>query len=109
VCYFVGANGQPSVIPLSEIDPIRRAIENSLRIEPYPFLTSGDYVRTKSGPLEGVLGILVRKKRLDRLVISVELLGRSVAVEIDVSMVERIPEPIHVISELGSGYGSLHT
>lgn len=89
VCFFVGANG-PAVIPSAEIDGIRRATDSSLVIEPHPFVRCGDRVRVKSGPFEGIEGILVRKKSLYRLVLSVELLGRSAAVEIDSAMVERI-------------------
>jgi transcription antitermination factor NusG len=94
VYFFVGAKGQPAIIPLGEIDPIRRATETSLRIEPYPFLRYGDRVRVKSGPFEGIEGILVLKKNLYRLVLSVELLGRSAAMEIDGSVVEQIRTPV---------------
>jgi transcription antitermination factor NusG len=56
-------------------------------------LRSGDWVRVKSGPLRGVDGILVRKKNLFRLVVSLEILGKSAAVEVDASMVDRINPP----------------
>jgi transcription antitermination factor NusG len=91
---LVGAGGRPAMIPPEEIEAIRRATESSLRIEPHPFLKCGDRVRVKSGPLKGIEGILVRKKNLYRLVLSVELLGKSAAVEIDVFLVERAPTPI---------------
>jgi hypothetical protein len=61
-----------------------------MRIEPHPFLRCGDWVRVKYGSLQGIEGILVRKKNFSRLVLSVELLERSAAVEVDVGMVERI-------------------
>lgn len=82
--------GQPAAIPSSEIDAVRQVLAGSLRAEPHPFLKCGDRVRVKAGPLEGLEGILVSKKNLFRLVLSVELLQRSVAVEVDVSMVERV-------------------
>ena len=65
-------------------------IESSLRIEPHPFLKRGDRVRIKTGPLTGVEGILHRRKNLYRMVLSVELLQKSVAVEVDADAVERV-------------------
>ncbi len=65
-------------------------------VEPHPFLKRGDWVRVKSGPLQGLEGILVRKNNLFRLVLSVEALGRSAAVEVDVFMVERVSAPTAV-------------
>jgi transcription antitermination factor NusG len=87
---FVGWGGRPAAIPETEIDAVRRVVEVSLRIEPHPFLRCGDLVRIKCGPLMGVEGILVRKKNLFRLVLSVEMLGKSVAMEVDVDTVERV-------------------
>jgi len=80
---------RPGIIPHTEIEAIRRVIANRLNVEPAPFLKFGDRVRVKSGPLEGIEGILVRKKNLYRLVLSVELLEKSVSVEIDASVVEK--------------------
>jgi len=74
-------------------------VESTFRIEPYPYLTSGDRVRIRSGTLQGLEGILVRKKNLIKLIISLEMLGRSVAVEIDISCLERLgPAPVPVVS-----------
>lgn len=87
---FVCAAGIPAVIPPQEIDGIRRAVERCVKIEPHPFIRCGDRVRVKTGPLEGIEGILVRKKNFTRLILTVELLGKSAAVEVDVSVVERI-------------------
>ena len=87
---IVESAGCPGVIPEPEIAAIRRAVENSLRINPHPFLENGDWVRIKSGPLVGLEGILVRKQDQLRLVLSVEMLGRSVAVEVDAFIVERV-------------------
>jgi transcription antitermination factor NusG len=85
----VGYSGRPAIIPEGEIDAVRRAVENSTQVEPHPFLKCGDWVRVKSGPLEGAEGILVRRKSQFRLVLSVEMLGKSVSLEVDVSTVER--------------------
>ena len=87
---IVSNSGRPAVIPAAEIDAIRRAVESGSRLEPHPLLKRGDWVRVKCGPLEGIEGILVRKKNLYRLVLSVEMLGKSAAVEIDALLVERL-------------------
>ena len=87
----VGFGGKPAVIPISEIEAIRRVVESPLRAEPCPFVKCGDQVRMIAGPLEGLEGILLRKKSQWKLLISVEMLERSVSVEVDAYMVERIP------------------
>lgn len=84
-------------IPPEEIDGIRKATDSALALQPHPFLSEGEQVRVTRGPLAGVCGILLRHKDSFRLVISIELLGRSAAVEIDAATVERI-------SEMRSGY-----
>lgn len=79
-----------ATIPESEIDAIRRTLEGSYRVEPHPFLKVGERVRVIRGSLEGVEGILVRKKSLFRLILSVNMLAQSVAVEIAACDVEPI-------------------
>ena len=86
---FVGVEGRSARIPDAEIDAVHRTIDNLLHVEPHPYLRTGDWVRVKSGPLEGIEGILVRKTNRFRLVLSVEMLQKSVAVEVDPSVVER--------------------
>src|SRR5712664_3746800 len=90
VSSIVSCGDQPAAIPFSEIEGIKRVVESTLRVEPHPFLKSGDWVRVKYGPIAGVEGILLRKKNVARLVLSVELLGKSAAVEVDATDVERI-------------------
>src|SRR5262252_3758754 len=65
-----------------EIETIRRACENRLAVQPHRFLTVGDRARVRTGPLAGAIGILQKQKGAYRLVLSIELLGRSAAVEI---------------------------
>jgi len=91
VCAILGTAGVPAVIPSEEISAIRQVVESSLRIEPHPFLQYGDRVRVTTGPLVGIEGILIRKKHLYRLVLSVRMLGKSAAVEVDASRVQRMP------------------
>ncbi len=87
---FVSCGGVPANIPPHEIEGIRQVVERSIKIEPHPFIKCGDLVRVTAGPLEGIEGILVRKKNFSRLVLTVELLGKSAAVEVDSSLVERL-------------------
>ena len=89
---FVRHLGRAAPIPEVEIESVRRLLESSLRIDPHPFLKRGDWVRVKSGPLLGLEGILLRKKNLYRFVLSVDLLQKSVSVEVDATTVERTPK-----------------
>lgn len=87
---IVASSGRPAKIPATEIEGVRKLVESSLQIEPHPFLQCGDRVIVTSGPLQGLEGILIRKKNAFRLVISVDMLGRSAAVEIDAVNLQRI-------------------
>ena len=75
-------------IPDFEIEAIQKAVEGPFRVEPYPFLKCGSRVRVMRGALQGVEGILVRKKNLYRLVLSVDMLAQSVAVEVNACDIE---------------------
>ena len=85
--------GKLAGIPEEEIEAVRSVVENEINVEPHPFLKCGDLVRVKSGALRGLEGFLVRKKGQARLVISVTLLERSIAAEVDAGIVERIATP----------------
>jgi transcription antitermination factor NusG len=95
-----------ATVPEEEIDAIRRTVEGQFRVEPHPFLRCGERVRVVRGSLEGVEGVLIRKKNLYRLVLSVDMLAQSVAVEIDAldivpvqrSLVALYPEGSHMDS-----------
>ncbi len=86
----VGFGGQPASIPDVEIEAIRRVVDSSVKAEPHPFLRCGDRVRVTAGPLRGLEGLLVLKKNWWKLLLSIEMLQRSVAVEVDASIVERV-------------------
>ena len=77
-----------AVIPDQEIEAIQKAMDGPCSVEPHPFLKCGMHVRVIRGSLEGVEGILTRKKNLFRLVLSVDMLAQSVAVEVHASDVE---------------------
>jgi hypothetical protein len=59
------------------------SLRNRLRVEPYPYLTSGRRVRVQAGPLAGLTGILLRRKSGARFVVTLDLIQRSVAVEVN--------------------------
>jgi transcription antitermination factor NusG len=96
-----------AVIPEDEIEAIRRTIEGPCRMEPHPFLRCGERVRVIRGSLQGIEGLLVRKKNQFRLVLSVEMLAKSVAVEIDASDVEPVAGRVHAVQTADSFYGAL--
>jgi transcription antitermination factor NusG len=79
---------QVAVVPNQEIEALQKVVDGACQIEPHPFLKCGTRVRVIRGSLEGVEGILVRKKNLFRLVLSVDMLAQSVAVEVHASDVE---------------------
>ncbi len=88
VVQLVGSSGVPLALPQAEIETIRDALTKGLQAHPHPYLKVGSRVRISSGPLEGLQGILLRKKGKVRLVVSVDLIMRSIAIDIDASEVE---------------------
>lgn len=83
VVHLVGFNGRPAALPDDEMDILRSGFSQRLRAEPHAYLAAGQRVRLTSGPLAGIEGILLRRKGNCRVVISIELIQRSVAVEMD--------------------------
>ena len=80
---IVTVGQDPAPIPASEIDAIEAMVRSGLPVQPWPFLKTGRKVLITSGPLRGVEGIFVEFKKTWQVVVSVELLQRSVAVEVD--------------------------
>ncbi|HUI73486.1 MAG TPA: transcription termination/antitermination NusG family protein, partial [Candidatus Acidoferrum sp.] len=88
VARLVEFGGTPAALPEEEIEALRTSLASGVRAEPHPFLTAGRKVRVKCGPLAGVEGILLKRKGKFRVVISIELIQRSVAVEMEIGEVE---------------------
>jgi transcription termination/antitermination protein NusG len=84
---IVSFNGKPATLTPAELAGIRAAVELKLPLRPWPFLKPGDLVRIDRGPLKGLEGTLVQEKDCLRFVISVDMLQRSVAVEISPQMI----------------------
>ncbi len=83
VISFVGYGRQPAVIPEAEIETVRTLVASELPREPWRFLPAGTMVRVEAGPLAGVCGVLLSQADGHRLVVSITLLQRSVAAELD--------------------------
>ncbi len=83
VIRIVGMGKTPAFVDESEIAAIQAIVQSGVRSQPWPYLRARDLVRLEDGPLCGLEGILLSSKNDRRLVVSVSLLQRSVAVEID--------------------------
>ena len=94
VVLVVGFGNKPEPIPNEEIDAIQRFVGSGLPVEPWPFLNVGEAVVVEYGPLAGLEGVLTEVKNRHRLVVSLTLLQRSVAVEIDRDCVRPVKSPM---------------
>jgi len=88
VVQIISNNGMLSAIPDEEIDSIRTLVESELAYDPVPLIKEGAMVKVVHGPLKGVVGRLVRKGAHARLVLSVDLIGQAVSVEVDAADVK---------------------
>jgi transcription termination/antitermination protein NusG len=88
VVSIVSFDGDIAPIPDREIDGIRRLVESDLQFDPCPFIREGEFAEVVHGPLAGVVGRLVRKGPHARLVLSVDLIGQAVSVEVDAADVK---------------------
>ena len=83
VVSIISFEGEPAAIPEQEIDGIRRLVQSDLAYDPCPMIREGMMVEVVHGPLTGVIGRLIRKNDKARLVLSVDLIGQAVSVEVD--------------------------
>ena len=87
---IVGNHKGPSPLPSAEIEFLRSQITGE-RVEPYTDLVVGERVRIKCGAMQGLEGVLVRKKNSLRFVLTIELINQHAAVEVAADELERIP------------------
>jgi transcription antitermination factor NusG len=87
---FVGHEGHAVPIPEEQIQYVRRFLESSIAIDPYPYIQVGCRVEVIAGPLKGIQGILVEKRGRFRFIIQVDLIRQAISVEIDASDVRPI-------------------
>jgi transcription antitermination factor NusG len=85
---LVGFGSTPAPLPQRDIDVLRAGLTTGVRAEPHPHLNVGRRVRVKEGPLAGLEGILLRWKANWRVVLSIDLIQRAVAVDVDASALE---------------------
>jgi len=83
VLSFVGSHSQGDPIPETQIQDVRSLLASKIPIASYPFLKVGQRVRIRGGCLDGVEGILVRQNGDQRLVVSVDMIQRSLAISIE--------------------------
>lgn len=90
VVHLVGNGDGPIAVPGGQVEAVRSMIEKHVPVDPWPYMQEGKLVRVMAGPLIGMEGFIVQRQKRCKLVVSVDLLGRSVATEIDVESVELI-------------------
>jgi len=83
VVHIISFEGEPAPIPEHEIEGIRLLVESELACDPCPMIREGMMVEVMHGPLRGIVGRLTRKGAHARLVLSVDLIGQAVSVEVD--------------------------
>ena len=88
VVSIVSLDGELSPIPAEEIEAIRTLVETDLQYDPCPLIHEGMMVEVVHGPLQGVVGRLLRKGAHARLVLAVDLIGQAVSVEVDAADVK---------------------
>jgi transcription elongation factor/antiterminator RfaH len=89
VVRLLGFRGSPTPVPEETIHSVKAIVDCGQPVHPYPYLKAGALVQVLEGPLAGTIGVILeRKDKKRRLIISVELFQRSVAVELDDDTVE---------------------
>jgi len=89
VARLVGFGGLPVALPDEQVNTLRAGLRGPVRAEPYPYVdfVAGRRVQVKTGPFAGMTGILMTRKNRTRLVVSVDMIQRAVAVEVDAAEV----------------------
>ncbi len=83
VARLVGFGDYAAPLPAEQIEMLRNGLSGELNAQPHPYLTAGRRVRIINGPLAGMEGILMRKKSNFRLILSINLIMRSIVVDVD--------------------------
>ena len=92
VIRILSFNGKPMPIADSEIEALKLCLDRGIGVERCPTLEVGDRVRVRSGVLEGLIGQISRCKKDRRLIVPITLIHQSVAIEIDMKLLEPLDE-----------------
>ena len=84
IIHIVGSRGKPSPLPTDQIEALQKTLE-SRKAEPHPFIVPGHTVRVTSGPLEGLEGIVLRRKGQMRMIVSLTTINQSIVLELEQS------------------------
>jgi len=96
VVHIVSFRGMPVAVPDEQIEALRMALQLR-RSEPYPYLAAGGRIRIKVGPLQGLEGVVVRHNSRTRIIVSVDFIQRSTAVELSPGDLETLPDTTRTI------------
>jgi transcription antitermination factor NusG len=101
VAYLVGARGEPIALADGEVEPLRDCLSHKLPAEPTAYLSTGSRVRVVAGPLSGLEGVIVRRENDTRFVVSIDLIMRAIAINVeglDLELVEsNVTSPPHMV------------
>ncbi|MBI3125999.1 MAG: UpxY family transcription antiterminator [Candidatus Tectomicrobia bacterium] len=93
VVRVLGAGGKPVSLVQREVESILLMVASGADLHPLDALVRGDRVRVVDGPLAGVEGVVLRRKGKEQIAVSIDLLARSVAVDLNESQLERVGRP----------------
>lgn len=93
VVHVVACAGEPLPLDEAEVSSVRAMVSSPVSLFPRAFMKVGQRVRITRGPLQGIEGILESFRNSHRIVVSISLLMRSVAAEIDAEWVTALPDP----------------
>jgi transcription antitermination factor NusG len=88
VVRILGINGAPIPVPVEQIEAIKRLLESKLKFDPYAYLAQGKEVVVAKGPLQGITGRILERRGDYRLILSVDMIRRSVSAQVDIRDVE---------------------
>ena len=90
VVKILGAGGNPIPVPVEQVDAVKRILESRLEYEPYYYFVPGKEALVVKGPFQGLRGRILERRSGYRLILSVDIIQRAVAVEVDVRDLELV-------------------
>jgi transcription antitermination factor NusG len=91
VVRFIGlTSGAPEPVPSEQILALKTLVDSKETLDPYPYLKEGNRVKIKSGPFKGIEGVLLERKGIHNLVLSIDILQQGVSVQVEASSVEAL-------------------